>query len=341
MRPVWIIASLSLLALPLLAYGTFEWLLLPTSSAAKRELVVIKPGTGVAMIAHQLHESHLIRNELAFKGWLRVKGYDHAIKAGAYAISPEMGSKAIAEVLAEGKGLNTRLTVPEGFSLRQIAAALDKRDKGSGARFLVLARHAAYFRPEFPWLGQLPDTASLEGFLFPDTYVVTPGPDAERDLIRMMLGRFGQVAIPTFKTKKANSGLTLLQAVTMASIVEKEAVRPVERPIIAGVFYNRMATHMPFGSDPTVEYALQRHQDARGLTFKDVKIDSPYNTYVHPGLPPGPIANPSLASLQAALSPANTQFLYFVAKGDGSHQFTRSYAEHLAAQRAIVAAQRH
>lgn len=336
MRQAFIVAFIVLIAAPLLAYVTFEWLLLPTSGVTRRELVVIKPGTGVAQIAHELHEEHLIRNELAFKGWVRLMGYDKAIKAGAYAIAPDMGSKAIAEALAAGKGLTIKVTVPEGFNVRQIAIALDHSNKGSGARFLAFTRHAAYFRPEFPWLGQLPEEASLEGFLYPDTYVVVPGADAELDLIRMMLTRFAQVALPAYEQHRKNAGLTLDQAVTMASIVEKEARQPQERPIIAGVFYNRMAAHIPFGSDPTVEYALQRHQGANGLSLQDIKVNSPYNTYIHPGLPPGPICNPGIASLEAALGPANTPYMYFVARGDGTHAFTRTYAEHLAMQHQIL-----
>jgi UPF0755 protein len=323
-------------AVPALAYGTFEWLLQPVGHGTRREIVTVKPGSGVATIAHQLHEQHLIRNELAFKAWLRLAGLDKALKAGVYAITPNDDAKTIGGMLAEGKGVGERVTVPEGFSIRQIASALEKNTRGSGSRFLVMARHAAYFRPEYPWLAQVPESASLEGFLFPDTYVVAPGADAERDLVRMMLGRFQQVALPAYEARQKASGVTLLQAVTMASIVEKEARVASERPLIAGVFYNRLAAHMPFGSDPTVEYALNRHQDARGLSFKDIKVDSPYNTYKYAGLPPGPICNPGLASLVAALQPANTRLLYFVAKGDGTHAFTETYAQHLAAQRQIL-----
>ncbi|MDB5100722.1 MAG: hypothetical protein JWM80_5143 [Cyanobacteria bacterium RYN_339] len=336
MRPVWLFLALLVVAVPALVYGTFEWLLMPAGHGTKREIVTIKPGSGVATIAHDLHEQHLIRNELAFKAWLRFAGQDKSIKAGVYAVSPDQDARAIAGILAEGKGLSEHVTIPEGWSLKQIAAGLDKNTKGSGTRFSLLARHAAYFRPEFPWLGELPGTASLEGYLFPDTYVVAPGVDAERDLIRMMLGRFQQVALPAYERRKRDAGLSLNQAMTMASIVEKEARIAAERPLIAGVFYNRLAAHIPFGSDPTVEYALNRHQDARGLTFKDIRVDSPYNTYIHPGLPPGPIANPGLASLVAALQPANTRFVYFVAKGDGTHAFTETYAQHLAAQRQIL-----
>jgi UPF0755 protein len=151
-----------------------------------------------------------------------------------------------------------------------------------------------------------------------------------------MLSRFAQVALPELQANGAPLGV--YQRLIMASIIEKEAVHPRERPTISGVFYNRLALRMPFGSDPTVEYALGRHQGNRGLTYKDIAIESPYNTYKYPGLPPTPIANPGLASLRAAVQPARTEMLYFVARGDGSHVFTRSYREHLAAQARIVAA---
>jgi UPF0755 protein len=334
----WFTALVVLAAIPVAGMATFDHMLGAPSGSAKKELVVIKPGWGVSAAADQLQAQGLVRNADAFKLWLRVRGKDRSIKAGIYALAPNMGAKGIASFLVEGRGENERVTVPEGYSMRQIAALLEEKQAGSGARFLAAASDATPYRGEFAWLKALPEGASLEGFLFPDTYVVAPAPGYEADLVRMMLTRFDQVVTPAYDDRPDPAGLKLFEAVTLASIVEKEARHAQERPTIAGVFYNRLATGMPFGSDPTVEYALRKHQGANGLSLRDVAVDSPYNTYKHAGLPPGPIANPGLASVQAVLAPDKTPYLYFVARGDGTHAFTRTYAEHLATQRAIWAA---
>lgn len=337
----WLLAIVLVVAIPVAGLIGFDYLLGAPSASTKKELVVIQPGWGVSAASHQLEAQGLVRNGDAFGLWLRMKGWDRSLKAGIYALSPHMGAKGIASMLVEGRAQTERVTVPEGFTIRQIAAMLDEREAGSGERFAMMAGKASYFRKEFPWLKDLPEGASLEGFLFPDTYVVAPGGGFEKDLIRMMLARFYQVVEPVYNQRTGENGLSMYQTVTMASIVEKEARHPDERPTIAGVFYNRLAQHIPFGSDPTVEYVLQKHQGANGLSLRDVAVDSPYNTYKYAGLPPGPIANPGLASIQAALSPEKTPYLYFVARGDGSHAFTRTYAEHLATQRAIWAARKH
>jgi UPF0755 protein len=336
----WFLAFMVLLAIPIGGIAAFDYMLAPASGSTRKELVAIKPGWGVSAVAAQLEKQGLVRSGDAFGLWLRVRGKDRALKAGIYALAPAMGAKGIAAVLVEGRGETDRVTVPEGYSLRQIAGLLEEEQAGAGDRFLGLAADPRGFIDEYPWLADLPADASLEGFLFPDTYVVAPGGGFEKDLIRMMLARFHQVAIPAFEERPQGHALTLLQTVTMASIVEKEARHADERPTIAGVFFNRLAARMPFGSDPTVEYVLQRHQGDKGLSFKDVAVESPYNTYKYAGLPPGPIANPGLASLQATLHPSRTTYLYFVARGDGTHSFTRTYQEHLASQRAIIASRR-
>jgi UPF0755 protein len=334
----WFIAFLLAAAVPLGGIAAFDYMLSPPSGSTRKQLVAVKPGWGVSAVAQQLEAQGLVRSSEAFGLWLRVRGKDRDLKAGVYAVAPAMGAKRIAGMLVEGRGESDRVTVPEGFSMRQIARLLDEHQAGSGARFTALAAAPQTFQDEFPWLAELPAGASLEGFLFPDTYVVAPGDTVEQDLIRMMLARFTQVAVPAYEERPTGYALSLYEAVTMASIVEKEARHAVERPTIAGVFFNRLAVRMPFGSDPTVEYVLQKHQGAKGLSLRDVAVDSPYNTYKYAGLPPGPIANPGLASLEATLAPAKTPFLYFVARGDGTHAFTRTYAEHLATQRAIWAA---
>jgi UPF0755 protein len=340
MRWIWIVAVLVVFVVPVGGLLAYEHLLGAPSDKEKRQLVVIEPGSGVSLIANQLESHGLLRNAQAFSLWVRLKGWDRSIKAGVYAIAPNMGARRVATLMFSGQGESERVTVPEGYSLRQIASALEADKAGSGEVFLDLTAHATEFEADFPWLRELPQGASLEGFLFPDTYVIGVGAANERDLVRMMLARFAQVVMPAYDARPSGHSLSLAQTVTLASIVEKEARHAEERPTIAGVFFNRLATRMPFGSDPTVEYVLQKHQGAKGLSFKDVAVDSPYNTYKYPGLPPGPIANPGLASIKAVLAPSKTSYLYFVARGDGTHAFTKTYAEHLAAQRAILSGRR-
>jgi UPF0755 protein len=335
----WLLAFLVVLAvLTGGAWAGYQRALEPVSGSDRAQLFEVPPGSGVAAIARGLERRRLIRSATAFRLYLRLQGLDRDVKAGLYALSPSLGVAGVAAVLVEGRDMGTRLTVPEGWPAARVARLVDAAVPGAGATFAALVANPEAQRAEFAWLPPLPPGASLEGFLFPDTYVVTPGPAAAESLLRLMLARFEQVALPALQAEGPPLGL--YQRLVMASIVEKEAVHADERPTIAGVFYSRLALRMPFGSDPTVEYALGRHQGEKGLTFKDVAIDSPYNTYKYPGLPPGPIANPGLASIRAAVRPARTEMLYFVARGDGSHVFTKTYRDHLNAQARIVAGRR-
>lgn len=319
------------------AWWAFQRALTPVGPDASVQWLTVRPGSSVAGLAAELEGRRLIRSRTAFQLLMRLEGADRRLQAGVYELKQSLGPRGIVALLAEGRVAAERFTVPEGYALKQIAALLEQRHAGNGARFLALKPQS--FHRAHPWLKELPPGANLEGLLFPDTYVVPPGPEAPEALAALMLARFQQVGLPVLGAP-APAKLSWYQALTMASIVEKEAVLPEERPIIAGVFYKRLATGMPFGSDPTVEYALGLHQDERGLSLRQVAVDSPYNTYKHAGLPPGPIANPGLASLKAAMQPADTPYLYFVAEGGGKHRFTKSYAEHLAAQRQILAGQR-
>lgn len=301
---------------------------------AETRTFVVPSGAGLGAIATSLREQGFIRSALAFRVLATLTGSENQLKAGLYALTPAMSPREILRWMVQGKSERTRLTFPEGYSIRQMAQLLERQKVGSAERFLELAASPERFVDRFPWLSRLPEGATLEGFLFPDTYEYGGTQLSEAALIGLMLARFEQVGLDAYE-RTASPHLDLFKTVTLASIVELEAQSPPERPLIAGVFYNRLRLRMPLGSDPTVEYALGWKQGSKGLSFKDVKVDSPYNTYRYPGLPPGPIANPGLASLKATLNPESTSLLYFVARGDGTHEFTRTYAEHLAAQRRI------
>lgn len=281
-----------------------------------------------------LQRKRVVRHGFAFALVARFLGANERIRPGTYALSPGQSPAEIVRWLTEGRGQVLRLTVPEGYSIGKIAQLLDAKGLARGAVFRDLAGRPEYFKGRHRWLSDLPPGATLEGFLFPDTYLFDGEQIGEAALIEQMLARFESVIRAEYRNASRPT-LSLFEALTLASIIELEAVRAEERPLISGVFQNRLKIGMRLGSDPTVEYALGRHQGSKGLSYKDVKVDSPYNTYRYAGLPPGPIANPGLASFKAALHPQETDYLFFVARGDGSHAFTRTYQDHLAAQRRL------
>jgi UPF0755 protein len=228
-----------------------------------------------------------------------------------------------------GTGIINRVTIPEGYDIVQITPLLT-RALGVPADSVNAAVRDSTLR------ARVSDPAeTLEGYLFPDTYILAPGSSA-REAIGEMVRRFEREWKPEYDAQAAALGYSRHQIVTMASIVEKEARLPEERPVIAAVYYNRLRTGMPLQADPTVQYALGHHVGR--VLYKDLEVDSPYNTYQHPGLPPGPIASPGGASLRAALAPAKVPYLYFVAAPDGHHEFRTTMAEHAKAIHAIRSA---
>jgi len=302
---------------------------------AKAVQIKILPGTATAKIGRNLEAAGLIHSSVAWElwaRWLRGQNYKGGFKAGIYQLSPTEPMTEIADKIWHGKVVQRSFTIPEGWSLRQMAAYFEAQGFFPAKDFLAAA---SQIKPnQHPWL---PETVShLEGFLYPDTYKLSGDRLTPQTVVQQMLNQFEQMALPLYKQGKDQTNLNLLQWVTLASIVEKEAVVPVERPRIAGVFMSRLRQGIRLGSDPTVEYGLDIHQTAAvPLTFTQVKTPSVYNTYLNYGLPPTPIASPGLASLKAALYPENTPYLYFVARYDGTHVFSRTLSEHEAAQIAI------
>lgn len=289
----------------------------------------VRPGDGLAAISARLARSGLLRSPLVFHAVARILA--EPVRAGLYDLRQSMNALQVLAALHQEPSAQ-RLTIPEGYSIEQIAALTARLGISPATDFEQAAASPAPYLQRFPWLAILPKKASLEGFLFPDTYFLPDHKIPARLLVTMMLARFGQVVWP--KLESRSKPLAPFQTVTLASIVEREARRESERPIIAGVFLSRLRRGMPLGSDPTVEYALGLHEDpAHPLTLADVRVASPYNTYRYRGLPPGPIANPGMACIEATLHPAKTPYLYFVARGDGTHEFSRTYRQQLAAER--------
>lgn len=299
----------------------------------KQVLIQIPQGTSAQQIGQELEAAGLIRSARAWDVWARWmmwKNPDGGFQAGNYELSTSDSLQAIAEKIWKGEVAQRSFTIPEGWSLKQMANYFEKQGFFKAQDFLTATSQVP--NAEYPWLP--PNLPFLEGFLYPDTYQIEAGSAiTPQQVVRQMLNRFEQVALPVYNQNRGKTNLSLLQWVTLASIVEKEAVIPDERNRISGVFHNRLKKNMTLGSDPTVEYALGVQQTPENpLTYAQVATPSPYNTYVTPGLPPTPIAAPGIASLKATLEPEQTDYLYFVARYDGSHVFSRTLAEHEAAQ---------
>jgi UPF0755 protein len=306
-----------------------------TPEANSEDLAItleISSGTTAAQIGQDLEALGLIRSSLAWDLWTRWQllwNREGSFQAGTYELLPTEPMSAIANQIWQGEITTQSFTIPEGWSIQQMADFFESEGLFSAEEFIAATQQIP--RDRYPWLpAALP---KLEGFLYPDTYELSEAPSPEV-IIDQMLTRFEQIALPLYE--QGQTPYTLQEWVTLASIVEKEAVVSEERPRIASVFAKRLREEMPLGADPTVEYGLGIRQTVeQPLTWAQVQTPSPYNTYINVGLPPTAIASPGLASLQASLNPAETEYLYFVARYDGTHIFSRTLEEHEAAKVAI------
>lgn len=307
----------------------------PASADSTPVTFTVWPGDTATIIASRLQQTELIKDAELFRLLLRYRQMDTRLEAGVYKLRPNMTMDEIIAALQHGNLEETIVTIPEGWRAEQIAELLLERGLADGDEFLALVQSGGY---DYAFLRDRPEgsTPSLEGYLFPDTYRVPLDLDVAY-LIDSMLRNFDQRFTPAMKQQATAQGLTIHQVVTLASIVEREAVIASERPIIASVYLNRLAISMKLDADPTVQYALGYQADEgtwwKILFQEDKEIDSPYNTYKYAGLPPGPICNPGLASIQAVLEPAQTDYYFFVATGDGAHDFSETFEEHLEKQK--------
>lgn len=317
------------LLLGMILGGTYLYLRAPVDKQAKSRVVLISPGQGLGETATMLKKEGIIRSEQLFLYLAKQRGLERKLRPGEYRLSGAMPLEEVVRVLAEGRQVQYRVTIPEGYTLMQIAELLDKKGLADKERFLQVAATADF---NYPFLKGLPHGEKrLEGYLFPDTYFFTRTM-GEKAIINTMLKRFARELTPDFQSKLAKSGLTLHQAVTLASIIEREAKKPEDRPLVSAVFHNRLKKGMKLESCATVQYVLGPPVK-KVLSKKDISIDSPYNTYKYPGLPPGPISNPGHASLLAAVEPAPVDYLYFVARPDGYNEFSTTFAQHEAAKK--------
>jgi UPF0755 protein len=274
--------------------------------------VTIPPRATMRIASDSLAKAGVISFPRIFRVYASLRHHDRAIKAGTYALRKDAGWNFVLEALRSGKGLVHVVTIPEGFSLTQIASVVASRLTQPADSIEVAARDTALLHElDVP-------TSTLEGYLFPDTYTFQDGTTA-RAAVDAMVRRFEQVWKPEWTARLDTVHLSRNDVMALASIVEKEARLSEERPVIAAVYLNRLRTGMLLQADPTVQYALGKH--VARVFYKDLEVDSPYNTYKYKGLPPGPIASPGRPSIEAALYPANVPYVYFVAFPDGHHEF--------------------
>lgn len=310
--------------------------MLPVEAKEQPVKITIEPGTGTANIAKLLENQGLIKNSFLFVSYLKWKSEGSRFQAGTYEMQPGMTYDEIIAKLNSGdvvKAEMIRFTIPEGFTVKQMADKLAEEGLVDQEAFLQLAQDAAGLNDEL--LTQIPTderlTFRLEGYLFPETYELKKGSN-EQDIIARMLQetRTRLDKIPDFEQKLQARGLTLHELMTIASLVEREVVVDSERPLVAGVIDNRLQDGMNLEIDATVQYVLDKPKER--LLKSDLRsVDSPYNTYLYKGLPPGPIAVPGLKSIEAALEPKASDYLFYVTKKDGSgeHLFAKTYEEHL------------
>jgi UPF0755 protein len=314
----------------------WNWAISPVGASQKVK-VEIPPGSAPQAIGERLEQAGLIRSQLVWNLWSKYLSWQNPqgeFKAGTYELSLSQSLPEIAGEIRQGNAVKDEVEyqIKEGWSLPEMAAYFAKEGFFSEAEFLAAAKQIP--KDKFGWLPNgLPN---LEGFVYPDTYRIPKDSLSPQAVIDQMLREFEKVALPVYQQHQAQTQMSLLQWVTLASIVEKESVIAPERPLIAGVFTNRLQKGMRLESDPTVEYGLKIKQTAdKPLTIAQVRTPSPYNTYLNAGLPPGPIASPGLASLEATLTPQKTDYLFFVARYDGTHVFTTNLRDHINATNKI------
>lgn len=304
----------------------------PVDSSVVRyeQLITINQGMTGNEIGRVLEERGIIRSRWLFSLLLRLTNADNKLQAGEYLFVPEMNMFGVIERLLSGRSVTYSVTIPEGYEIEQIASLLADKELIDEQRFIFLAHNADLVGENLlPF--DLPIN-SLEGYVFPDTYQFVRD-QSEEAIIHQMVSRFVEYVLPKIDLGLLDSKYSLHEVITLASIVEKEVIMDWERPIVAAVYLNRLDANMRLQADPTVRYVMSENRSR--VLYSDLEIDSPYNTYRYDGLPPGPIASPGIESIMAVLESADVDYLFFVSKRDGTHHFSRTFNEHVAARREL------
>ncbi len=303
----------------LIILASFEVFFTGPAAATPGELVLIRPQTTANQVAQTLSGRGIIKSSRRFLFFARIFGFDKRIQPGRYYLPAGRNELEVLKIITSLRYSKGRVTIPEGLTTNEIASILESNGVCSAADFLNYTTHF-----KLPAVAQ----SSIEGFLFPDTYDLPVGLGPKKT-VDIMVNRFYTV-FDELKKELGVDSVPIAETVVLASLIEKEAKLNEERPVIASVFINRLKKSIRLECCATVEYILPEHKPT--LTYADLKTPSRYNTYLHPGLPPGPICNPGRASLRAALKPALTDYFYFVAQGDGSHKFSKTLADHIQAK---------
>jgi UPF0755 protein len=334
MRKRWIARILSVLFIIILAGGAglavwWNWATRPYSENEKSEIIVVTQGMTASQIAQELERRHLIRNAWAFRILASQQKADSKLFAGEYLLSATMSPQEMIEKLITGPEVAAvRITIPEGYTTNQIISVLESKGLGTVEEYKKIIANSNF---DYSFLQEIPKGETrLDGFLFPDTYFVDKKATPLM-IIDMMLKRFEKEVTAEAQTKLQELHLSIHEWVILASIVERETGKDTDRPIIAGVFMNRLRIGMPLQSDATVAYVLGTNKYIHSL--EDIKVQSPYNTYVNKGLPPGAIGSPGHAALDSVVNMTKSDYLYFVAKKDGYSVFARTHEEQLRNQK--------
>lgn len=289
----------------------------------KQIYVKIRDGISTAEIADRLSEKGVIKSPLKFRILARLRGYDDKLRPGTYTFTAGMEDDEVFAKLLTGEKRLIKFTIPEGFGVKEIAERLNSLDLVDKAEFLKAAEN---FTP-YDYMRKRQNVFyAAEGFLFPDTYAVESDMEID-EILKLMAGTFDERLTKKMRTQAEKMGLSIYELITLASLVEREVRFPEDRPIVAQVLLKRLKLNMPLQTDATLQYLMDTPKEE--VSIADTQIDSPYNTYQHVGLPPGPIANPGMASITAVLHPAETDYLYFVADRRGHNHYAYTYEEHL------------
>ena len=313
----WIVAGVCAIAAAALLWFSYA-VFVDRSQPHQRTRIIVQRGATFREITEQLAQARVVNNAAAFRLYAKLRHADTDVHAGEFSFAPHQTTVQVLDQLRSGGAQIAKwVTIPEGFTAKQIAQRLQEDGFGNATVF-----ERAFMRDTTLAAGQR--TVNLEGYLFPSTYLIPIGATPET-VERILTGQFQRELPADAATKAAAHHLTVPQVITLASLIEREAKAPDERALMAGVYYNRLRLGMPLEVDASIEYALAQHHSV--ITYNDLKVNSPYNTYLHQGLPPTPIANPGLPSIQAALNPHPSDFLYYVYKGNGHHAFAKTLAE--------------
>ncbi len=295
----------------------------PENVIEKRINIKIRDGMSTAEIAERLAEKGVIDSSLKFRFFARLRGYDDKLRPGSYTFAANMSDDDVFAKLLTGEKKLIQFTVPEGFGVKEIAERLQNLDLADKNDFINAAEN---FAP-YDYMRKRQNVFfAAEGFLFPDTYNVESDMDID-EILNLMARNFDERLTPEMRTHAEQMGLSVYDLITLASLVEREVRFPEDRPIVAQVFLKRLKMNMPLQTDASLQYLMDTPKE--DVTIADTQIDSPYNTYQHVGLPPGPIANPGMASIEAVLHPSDTDYLYFVADRNGHNHYAFTYEEHL------------